>query len=71
MSMMQEKDDRKGEREEKAIKKKWKRGREEGKRGWKNDQDAREGRREKGKKKGYSGIDDDGSYRSNISINFK
>ena len=72
MSMMQERDDRKWETEEKEIEKKE---REEGKRRGKNDQDAREGGREKGKKKGrkkgFSGNDDDGSCRSNFSINFK
>ena len=68
MSMIQERDDRKWEREEKEIEKKE---REEGKRREKIDRDARERGREKGRKKGFSGNDDDSSCRSNFSINFK
>ena len=84
MSLIQERDDRKWGKEERAI--------EKGKRGWTNEQDARdgegeegrkgkrggtndqdaiEGRREKGREKPFSWIDDDGSYMSYISTNYE
>ena len=45
--------------------------RKKGKRDWTNNQDAIEGGREKGREKGLSWIDIDGSYRSYISINYE
>ena len=85
MSMMQERDDRRWEREERAIEKKgkgrethdqdtregwWEEGRK-GKRRETNDQDAREGGKEEGREERISWYDDDGSDMSYISIDYE